>query len=216
MNIAIIRFLGTNCEWDVFNAYETLGAKPYFVWFKETQLPQKTDIVILPGGFSYGDYLRCGAIARFAPIMSSVINFANKGGRVLGICNGFQILLESGLLQGALMRNHSGLFVSKMSKLSIHSNNNIFLRGIDKDYLLHIPIAHAEGCYFHKNTQLLEDNEQILLCYAGENPNGSLNGIAAICNENKNVFGLMPHPERAMDTLCGSNDGVLLLRNLLC
>lgn len=215
MNVAIVRFLGTNCEWDMHHAYTMLGARPCFVWFADSALPKGTDLVILPGGFSYGDYLRCGAIARFAPIMSAVAEFAKKGGRVLGICNGFQILLESGLLQGALMRNHSGRFVSKMSTLRVQSNDNAFLQGLPKGACLRIPIAHADGCYYTPNYESLRENNQILLCY-DDNPNGSMHDIAGICNETKNVFGLMPHPERAMESLLGSTDGVALLRNLLC
>ncbi len=215
MSVAIIRFLGTNCEWDMHYAYTLLGVRPNLVWFAQTSLPKDTSLVVLPGGFSYGDYLRCGAIARFAPIMNAVAEFAKKGGRVLGICNGFQILLESGLLQGALMRNHSGRFVSKMATLCVQNNNNAFLSGLAKDTTLHLPIAHADGCYYTPNYQSLYDNEQILLSYV-DNPNGSMHAIAGICNKEKNIFGLMPHPERAIESLLGSTDGLQLLRNLLC
>lgn len=215
MNVAIIRFLGTNCEWDMHHAYTMLGARTHFVWFTDSTLPKDTNLVVLPGGFSYGDYLRCGAIARFAPIMSAVTEFAKKGGRVLGICNGFQILLESGLLEGALMRNHSGRFVSKIATLCVQSNDNVFLRNLPKGAHLRIPIAHADGCYYTPDVQSLREHDQILLCYE-DNPNGSMHNIAGICNKEKNIFGLMPHPERAMESLLGSTDGVALLRNLLC
>lgn len=211
MIVSILQFLGTNCEYDVKHAYSLLGVESKIVWHKEDRLPNDTGLVVIPGGFSYGDYLRSGAIARFAPIMKDVIRFANSGGYVLGICNGFQILLESGLLEGAMKRNENLHFVSKTVKLEVASNNNIFLSNFNNGDLIDIPIAHAEGNYYVDNIKELEDNDQILLKYR-DNVNGSLNNIAGICNKTKNVFGLMPHPERAIEDIIGGSIGLKMLQ----
>jgi phosphoribosylformylglycinamidine synthase I len=223
MNVSVIRFAGTNCEFDTQYAFEKLGANVNIVWHKDTVLPQNTDLVVLAGGFSYGDYLRSGAIARFAPIMTEVSNYAKKGGNVLGICNGFQILTESHLLQGALKRNDNLHFISKFHHLKVENNNNKFLSKCEKDEVLNIPIAHHDGNFFCDNDTLksLYDNEQVLVKYCDKdgnikNPNGSIDSIAGICNKEKNVFGLMPHPERAMEDMLGSSDGIKMLESFIC
>ncbi len=214
--VAILQFLGTNCEHDVEYAFSLLNVQTQIVWHKENALPQNVKLVVIPGGFSYGDYLRSGAIARFSPIMKSVIEFAKEGGCVLGICNGFQILLESGLLPGAMQRNENLHFISKVSDLRVVNNDNVFLKNFQIGAIVRNPIAHAEGNYYidTKGLEELERNQQILLEYV-ENPNGSLRNIAGICNRQKNVFGLMPHPERAVEKILGSTDGLKMLEGFL-
>jgi len=221
-HIAVLQFPGTNCDLDTKYAFEKLGCTTTVVWHKETNLPENTDLVVVPGGFSYGDYLRSGAIAQFSPIMKAVIEHANKGGQVLGICNGFQILTEVGLLPGALKRNIGLHFISKFQTLKVVNNSNNFLQKCDNNEVLNIPIAHADGNYYidEEGYNELEANEQILVRYCDENAepvviNGSLTSIAGICNKNKNVFGLMPHPERALENILGSEDGVKMLEGLI-
>ena len=221
-HIAILQFPGTNCDLDTKYAFEKLGCTTTVVWHKETTLPENTDVVVVPGGFSYGDYLRSGAIAQFSPIMQSVTDFANNGGKVLGICNGFQILTELGLLPGALKRNIGLHFISKFQTLKVVNNSNDFLKKCQTDEILNIPIAHADGNYYVDEELFneLEANEQILLRYSDEhgNPivvNGSVTSIAGVCNKTKNIFGLMPHPERALETILGSEDGVKMLEGLI-
>lgn len=208
--ISILRFLGTNCEFDMQYSCALANKPSVIVWHKETSLPPNTSLVIIPGGFSYGDYLRCGALARFAPIMKAVINFANNGGLVLGICNGFQILCEAGLLPGVLMRNKNINFLSKDCQLKISSNDNVLLKNYKQNEIINLPIAHAEGNYYidEKGLLNLKKNNQIILSYVSDE-NGAIERIAGICNENKNVFGMMPHPERAIDI--GSRDGFKML-----
>ena len=222
MNVAIVVFPGTNCELDTKYAYEKIGAKTNLVWHKEEKLLSNIDLVVLPGGFSYGDYLRSGAIAKFSPVMKSIIEFANNGGYVLGICNGFQILLELGLLPGAMKKNANVHFVSEFHYLKVENNNNKFLQKLQVGDILNIPIAHGEGNYYIDDEGLkrLKENEQILLSYCDKkgdisNPNGSVESIAGICNDRKNVFGLMPHPERAMEKILGSDDGVKMLQGFI-
>jgi phosphoribosylformylglycinamidine synthase len=222
MRVAIVVFPGTNCDFDTKYAFEKLGQEVIMVWHKEEKLPQKTDLVVLPGGFSYGDYLRCAAIAKFSPIMKSVIEYANSGGYVLGICNGFQILLELKLLPGAMNKNSHLNFISKYQHLKVIDNNNRFLSSLNVNDILHVPIAHGDGNYFIDDSGLekLKQNSQILLTYCDENgnhsnPNGSTANIAGVCNEKRNIFGLMPHPERAMESLLGSSDGVKMLQGFL-
>ena len=217
MRVAVIVFPGTNCDRDTKWAFEKLGAKVDFIWHSENKL-KHYDLIVLPGGFSYGDYLRSGAIARFSPIMQEVVKYAKNGGYVLGICNGFQILLESHLLPGAMTRNENLHFISKFHHLKVIDNNNKFLQELKKGEIINIPIAHAEGNYKVDNETLkkMYDNGQVLLKYCDKdgnelNPNGSIDSIAGICNENKNVFGLMPHPERAMENILGGVDGVKML-----
>ncbi|PAF41687.1 phosphoribosylformylglycinamidine synthase subunit PurQ [Helicobacter sp. 11S03491-1] len=215
--VSILQFPGTNCERDMLYAYsEILGAQSAIVWHKNEELPQNTKLVVIPGGFSYGDYLRSGAIARFSPIMKSVVNYAQNGGIVLGICNGFQILTESRLLPGVLKRNDGLSFVSKKQNLKVVCNDNKFLASYDLNQVISMPIAHADGNYYvdKETLEFMEKNHQILLQYV-DNPNGSLSSIAGICNKEKNVFGLMPHPERAIESILGSSDGLEMLRSLL-
>ena len=222
MKVVVAVFPGTNCEIDTKYAFEKIGCEVKLVFHKENELPKDTDLVVLPGGFSYGDYLRSAAIAKFSPIMSATIKFANKGGKVLGICNGFQMLLEAKLLPGAMKRNKNTHFISKYQHLKVINNNNSFLRKFKIGEILNIPIAHGEGNYFIDKDKIknLYDNEQILLEYCDqlgneENPNGSINSIASICNKNKNIFGLMPHPERAVEEILGSSDGIRMIEGFL-
>ncbi len=222
MKVAIIRFPGTNCEFDTDYAFGRIGADRTIVWHKEESLPKDTDLVVLPGGFSYGDYLRSGAIARFSPIMKAVKEFGQKGGYVLGICNGFQILLESHMLPGAMMRNKNLHFISKFQYIKVLHNDNIFLSQTKEGDVLNIPIAHAEGNYFVEPDKLkkMYDNHQVILQYCDaqggyDNPNGSVDAIAGICNENKNIFGLMPHPERACEKILGSEDGIKMIKGFM-
>ena len=221
-HIAILQFPGTNCDLDTKYAFEKLNCTTTVIWHKETKLPENTDLIVVPGGFSYGDYLRSGAIAQFSPIMQAVIAYANSGGKVLGICNGFQILTELGLLPGALKRNIGLHFISKFQTLKVVNNSNDFLQKCQKDEVLNIPIAHADGNYYIDEEAFneLEANEQILLRYSDEygNPivvNGSVTSIAGVCNKTKNVFGLMPHPERALENILGSEDGIKMLEGLI-
>lgn len=222
MLVAVIVFPGTNCEIDTKYAFEKLGQDVVLVFHKEEHLPKGTNLVVLPGGFSYGDYLRSAAIAKFSPIMKAVISFANEGGKVLGICNGFQMLLEARLLPGAMKRNENVHFISKFQHLKVVNNHNDFLQKLEVGDILNVPIAHGEGSYFIDQEGLTElyANEQVLLTYCDEkgevkNPNGSIDAIACITNKNKNVFGLMPHPERAIEDILGSKDGVKMLEGLI-
>jgi len=221
----VVVFPGSNCDHDAYYSLKKiLGYDVNFLWHKETDL-QNSDVIILPGGFSYGDYLRTGAIARFSPIMNSVIDFANKGGYVIGICNGFQILLEAELLPGVMLKNKSLQFVCKDIYLTIENSDSVFTKGIEQNKVLRIPIAHGEGNYFADENTLksLIDNEQIVFKYSSRegiieeeaNPNGSINGIAGIMNKKGNVLGLMPHPERACNPLLGKTDGSLIFNAIV-
>jgi len=219
MKVTILQFPGTNCEYDTQYAFEKLGAQTQIIWHKEESIPSDTDLVVVAGGFSYGDYLRSGAIAKFSPVMKAVSEYASKGGKVLGICNGFQVLTESGLLPGALKRNEKLHFISKHHTLKVVNNDNVFLEKLQKDDVVNIPIAHHDGNYYinDEGLQELYANNQVLLTYSdaqgnSANPNGSVDSIAGICNKEKNVFGLMPHPERAMESILGSDDGIKMLQ----
>ena len=221
MKVGVVVFPGTNCDRDTKWAFEKIGAEAEFIWHSEKEL-KNYDLVVLPGGFSYGDYLRSGAIARFSPIMKSVSEYAKKGGYVLGICNGFQILLESHLLPGAMTRNENLHFISKFHHLKVVNNENKFLQNLNVGDIINIPIAHAEGNYKVDEDTLKEmyDNGQVILKYCDKdgnelNPNGSVDSIAGICNKEKNIFGLMPHPERAMESILGGVDGVKMLEGFL-
>ena len=222
MKVTILQFPGTNCEYDTQHAFEQLGATTEIVWHKSESIPADTNLLVVAGGFSYGDYLRSGAIARFSPVMKAVTAYADNGGKVLGICNGFQVLTEAGLLPGALKRNDNLHFISKHHTLKVENNDNIFLEKLGNGDVVNIPIAHHDGNYFIDETGLNElyANNQVLLTYSDENgnvknPNGSVDSIAGVCNKQKNVFGLMPHPERAMESILGSNDGVRMLQGFL-
>lgn len=218
MKVAIIQFPGTNCEYDTQYAFEKLGAQTRIVWHKETAIADETDLVVIAGGFSYGDYLRSGAIARLSPVMHAVEAYADRGGNVLGICNGFQVLTESRLLPGALKRNENLHFISRHHHLKVAGNDNTFLKKLSESAIVNIPIAHHDGNYYIDPDGLksLYDNDQVLLHYCDgrgniSNPNGSVDAIAGVCNAKKNVFGLMPHPERAMESVLGSDDGIAML-----
>ena len=225
MKFGVVIFPGSNCDQDMIYVLSNIMEQEVVeLWHKDTDL-QKVDAIVLPGGFSYGDYLRSGAIARYSPIMEKVIEFANKGGFVFGVCNGFQILCESGLLPGALLHNNTQKFICKNTFI-IPDNNTSSITGLlDKQRALKIPIAHGEGRYYAKKETLQEmrQNGQILFRYCNEhgeitseaNPNGSLENIAGVCNEKKNVFGMMPHPERAADDELGNTDGRLIFESML-
>jgi len=217
MKFGVVVFPGSNCDRDIHDALtDDLQQDVTMLWHKDRDLSRfnTEDCIILPGGFSYGDYLRCGAIARFSPMMQSVIEFANAGGKVLGVCNGFQILCEAGLLPGALLRNGNQHFVCK----------NVFIKD-QEDNIFKIPIAHGEGRYYadEKTLNELEANGQVIFRYCDENgkvtlaanPNGSLKNIAGICSRKRNVFGMMPHPERACSSVLGNTDGRAIIKNLL-
>jgi phosphoribosylformylglycinamidine synthase I len=224
MRWGVITFPGSCDDQDVFDSLKLeLGQKVKFLWHKD-ELAGNYDCIVLPGGFSYGDYLRCGAMARFSPIMRGLVKFARSGGLVLGICNGFQILCESGLLAGALVRNVGLQFVCQPVHLRVEETDTPFTGAIKKGQLLKMPVKHGEGCYYAEPQTLerLRKNRQILLRYVdakgrattAANPNGSLENIAGICNEKRNVFGLMPHPEVACSRLLGSEDGAKIFNSI--
>ena len=223
-HFGVVVFPGSNCDHDAYYALnKILGFKVHFLWHKDTNL-KESDVIILPGGFSYGDYLRTGAIACFSHIMNSVIDFANNGGIVIGICNGFQILIEAGLLPGVLLKNISPNFVCKDVYLTIENTQSNFTHGINEKRVLNIPIAHGEGNYFADNDTIneMKDNNQIVFRYSSEkgnvseknNPNGSVENIAGIINKNGNVLGMMPHPERSCDPVLKKTDGQLIFNAL--
>lgn len=220
----VVVFPGSNCDYDAYYSLKkVLNYNAEFLWHKEKDL-KGSDVIVLPGGFSYGDYLRTGAIAQFSPIMDSVFSFSENGGIVIGICNGFQILLEIGLLPGVMLQNVSLKFVCKDQYLKVENNNTIFTNKIGKS-VIKIPIKHGEGNYFvdEKTLQEIETNQQVLFRYSSReglvdekfNPNGSLNNIAGICNKNKNVMGMMPHPENACDPALGKTDGALIFKSVV-
>ena len=224
MRWGVITFPGSCDDQDVVDALRTDLRQPVETLWHKDELRGDFDCLVLPGGFSYGDYLRCGAMARFSPIMRGVVQFAENGGLVLGICNGFQILCESGLLPGALVRNAGLQFICQPVHLRVEESDTPFTGGVKKGQLLEIPIKHGEGCYFADAPTLerLRKNRQILLRYvdakgkptAAANPNGSLENIAGICNEQRNVFGLMPHPEDACNKILGSDDGAKIFASI--
>ncbi len=223
MNSSVITFPGSNCDRDMDVALKKFGFKNKMVWHDDNELP-KSDLVVLPGGFSYGDYLRCGSMASKSKIMQSVINFAKGGGKVMGICNGFQILVESGLLPGVLLRNKYLEFICKNVHVKINNKKNFFFKDFNKD-TLKFHIAHNEGSYFCSNEQLKEirDNNQIALFYSDadgnidekNNPNGSVENIAGILNKEMNILGMMPHPERMIDPALSGEDGSIFFKNLI-
>jgi len=216
MRFGVVVFPGSNCDHDAWYAVShNLGQPCEFIWHDSPSVGD-VDAVILPGGFSYGDYLRCGAIAKFSPVMGAVRKFAADGGLVLGICNGFQILVESGLLPGALLRNRDLKFVCRDVTLRVETVNSPFTSAAERGQLLRVPVAHGEGCYFDDDRTLdqLEAEDRVVLRYV-DNPNGSLRNIAGILSERRNVMGLMPHPERASDPLLGSADGRVILQSMV-
>jgi phosphoribosylformylglycinamidine synthase len=210
--IGIARFLGTNCDADIKRWVETLSFKADYLWYEDQFAASDYDMIIIPGGFSHGDYLRCGALAAKTPVMKSVREFAQKGRPVLGICNGFQILCEAGLLPGALLRNDSLKFKDQWVNLKVNQTKTAFSKGVKSNQVIRLPIAHGEGKFYADGDSLkqIADREQIWLTYE-ENPNGSALDIAGITNETKNVCGLMPHPERALTGWMGSTDGMYFL-----
>ncbi|HED06823.1 MAG TPA: phosphoribosylformylglycinamidine synthase subunit PurQ [Ignavibacteria bacterium] len=221
----VVVFPGSNCDHDAYYVLKNIFKREVnFLWHKESDL-QESDVIILPGGFSYGDYLRSGSIARFSPIMNSVIDFANKGGTVLGICNGFQILLEAGLLPGVLLKNNSLQFVCKDVYLKTRNFETVFTNNISENDVLKMPIAHGEGNYFadEQTIEKLENNNQILFRYSSKggnvdkeyNPNGSILNIAGIANKKGNILGMMPHPERCCDPLLGKTDGTKIFNSII-
>jgi phosphoribosylformylglycinamidine synthase subunit PurQ / glutaminase len=217
MKVGIVVFPGSNCDEDALHvARDVLGHQAQLLWHKDRDL-RGSDYVILPGGFSYGDYLRCGAIARFSPLMEEVSNFAQKGGPVLGICNGFQILTEAGLLPGALLQNAGQHFLCRDVLVRADGGRNRFTTGLSRSVSFRLPIAHMDGRYFidEEGRKRLEDNGQVAFRYADDNPNGSLTAIAGVVNAAGNVLGLMPHPERNAETLLGNLDGRTVFEALL-
>jgi len=225
MKFAVVQFPGSNCDQDCIAAINGIdGLRAEYVWHKETSL-RDFDAIVLPGGFAYGDYLRCGAIACFSPIMQAVVSDARGGKLVLGTCNGFQILCEAGLLPGALVRNRSLRFVCDMVTMRVELPDSLFTHCCSEGTLLRMPVAHGEGCFFADAETLreLNQNRQVILRYSDRegriipeaNPNGSIENIAGICNRERNVFGLMPHPDRASDARLGSADGAKIFRSMM-
>jgi phosphoribosylformylglycinamidine synthase len=225
MKFGIVTFPGSNCDYDAYQAVvEQLGEEATFLWHKDHDL-KNSDVIVLPGGFSYGDYLRAGAIARFSPVMQDVVAFAKRGGPVLGICNGFQIACEAGLLPGALLRNASLKFVCELVQLRIENTDTLFTNRYEKGQIVRIPIAHGDGRYTADADTLerLEGEGRVVMRYVGGpgdadewwSPNGAMRAIAGVVNEAGNVLGLMPHPERAVDALLGSDDGLGIFESML-
>lgn len=217
MKFAVIVFPGSNCDVDMYHAViDELGEEAEYVWHDETNL-DRFDAILLPGGFSFGDYLRTGAIARFSPVMNEVVKAAELGKPVLGVCNGFQILLEAGLLPGAMRRNDSLKFICRPVFLEVKNSNTMFTNQYAPGEIIEIPIAHGEGNYYCDETTLakLKANNQIVFTYHNENPNGSIENIAGIMNKQGNVLGMMPHPERAVANLLGSHDGLKLFQSIV-
>ncbi len=217
MKFGVVVFPGSNCDRDVaYITRDLLNVPTRMVWHEETDISD-IDVVVIPGGFSYGDYLRCGAIARFSPVMQQVVEHANQGKYVLGICNGFQVLTEAGLLPGALVRNRDLHFICDRVPVKVEHTNLPWTQAYQAEEVITLPIAHGEGCYHADPETLaaLQANNQILFSYVGDNPNGSVNSIAGICNRQGNVLGMMPHPERAADPVLGGTDGMKLFEGLL-
>jgi len=225
MKFGVVIFPGSNCDHDCYYAIQSVVGKPAaFIWHQETSL-KGFDAIILPGGFAYGDYLRTGALAKFSPVMQAVRDFANKGGLVMGICNGFQILTEAALLPGALLKNVGRKYICKFLHIRAETTNTPFTNGLEKGQVLHIPIGHGDGNYFADEATLreLENNDQVVFRYcdaggavnASANPNGSLHNIAGILNAGRNVLGMMPHPDRSSEALLGSAHGKLIFESMV-
>ena len=217
MRFGVVIFPGSNCDHDCHDVIRNVLKQPVeYIWHGDTSLDH-LDCLVLPGGFSYGDYLRCGAIARFSPVMEAIIKYSQRGGRVIGICNGFQILTEAGLLPGALVRNKNLHFICKHVKIRTENAKTPFTGQLKNGQLLNVPIAHGEGNYSCDGKLLkeLKRNKQIVFTYYGDNPNGSVANIAGICNKRHNVLGMMPHPERASEDILGSSDGLAIFQSIL-
>jgi phosphoribosylformylglycinamidine synthase I len=216
IRVAVVRFPGSNCDADTVRAAQDAGAEAYYVWHRDKDL-QQADIVILPGGFAYGDYLRAGAIARFSPVMGAVQAHAEAGGAVLGICNGFQVLCEAGLLPGALMRNDRVTFASLPVRVRVETDDTPFTAAFEPGAIMTIPIAHGEGRYVVSAEDLkrLEAESRVVLRYVSDNPNGSMNDIAGVTNGDRNVVGMMPHPERVADPLIGDANGARVFESMM-
>ncbi|MCK9555338.1 phosphoribosylformylglycinamidine synthase subunit PurQ [bacterium] len=225
MKFGVVVFPGSNCDHDCYYVLnDVMKVKTDYIWHKQNEI-SGYDCIVLPGGFSYGDYLRTGAIARFSPVMKSLIEYAEKGGLVIGICNGFQILLESGLLPGAMLKNESLSFVCRDVRLNVENSMIPFTSRCKKGEILEIPVAHGEGNYYadERTIRMLEDGGRVVFRYCGKdgkaskeaNPNGSINDIAGICNEKGNVLGMMPHPERCSEKILGSADGTKIFNSII-
>lgn len=217
MRSAVIVFPGSNCDRDAAVALKVLtGNQPAMVWHRDSALPQQLDLILIPGGFSYGDYLRAGAMAGNSPIMLDVVKAANKGIAILGICNGFQVLTETGLLPGTLLRNSKLNFICKNVGVTVQTQDSIFTSGYPVGSSLEMPIAHHDGNYYADEETLnkLEGEDRVAFCYSGRNPNGSQRAIAGVLNKKRNVLGMMPHPERAVDAKLGGTDGLILFDTL--
>jgi phosphoribosylformylglycinamidine synthase subunit PurQ / glutaminase len=216
MRVAVIRFPGSNCDADTLRAAHNAGAEAYYVWHRDRDL-QRADAVLIPGGFAFGDYLRAGAIARFSPVMSAVLAHADAGGPVLGICNGFQVLCEAGMLPGALMRNDRLTFASLPVRVRVETEDTPFTCAYERGAVFPVPIAHGEGRYTApaEVVRQIEAEGRVVLRYVGENPNGSVNEIAGVTNAERNVVGIMPHPERAADPLVGESAGAKVFESML-
>jgi phosphoribosylformylglycinamidine synthase I len=216
MKFGVVIFPGSNCDHDCYYAIESVIGKPVeFIWHQDTSV-KGFDAIILPGGFAYGDYLRTGALAKFSPVMKAIGEFANKGGLVYGICNGFQILTEAGLLPGALLRNVTMKYICKFVELRTETTNTPYTNLLKRGQILRVPIGHGEGNFFADadTLQRIEDNDQVVFRYV-ENPNGSLHDIAGIVNEKRNVLGMMPHPDRSSEAILGSADGKLIFESMV-
>lgn len=214
VNVGIIRFPGTNCDRDIEYAVNLVGASSQYIYWNESDL-SKQDIIIIPGGFSYGDYLRAGSIAGITPIINSIKEFAKEGNPVLGICNGAQILGEIDLVPGVFIENENAKFICKSKKLKINTNRTPFTKDYQKNQIVEMPIAHKEGRYYTDDLKSLYDNDQIVLTFEDENPNGSLDAITGVCNLEGNVVAVMPHPERAVEPLLRSTDGLGFFKSFL-
>ncbi|MBU4534847.1 MAG: phosphoribosylformylglycinamidine synthase subunit PurQ [Euryarchaeota archaeon] len=214
MKVGVIRFPGSNCDRDVYHALELAGGEPEYVWWKENDFLHM-DAVVIPGGFSYGDYLRAGAIAAITPAIEGIKKLVAEEKPVLGICNGAQILSEVGLVPGVFTVNENPKFNCQWTQLKVKTNRTPFTRSFEKDQLIKMPVAHAEGRYYNPDLDLLQDQDQIVLKFHGENPNGSLEGITGVCDESGLVCAVMPHPERASESILGSSDGLNFFKGMI-
>ncbi len=214
MKVGIIRFPGSNCDRDVFHALKLAGAEPDYIWWSKRDLSD-FEAVVIPGGFSYGDYLRAGAIAAITPVINGIKDCVKEGKPVLGICNGAQILAEVGLVPGVFTENQNAKFICKWTELKVNSSRTPFTSMYKKNEIIKMPIAHAEGRYYTEDLNLLRENDQIVLSFESENPNGSMEAITGVCDEEGLVCAIMPHPERASETILGSNDGLKFFKGMV-